>query len=994
MAQQLIYTSAPRGLEPGRTGFCTVAMTRGMSPQMAKILEGLVAYTPVFEHYDQNSASTPPSFFHYPISDGRNRYELLARVCACGLDYTKRSNKIGHFILLSEEEKKLAASGPTSLLLDSKLFMPEWHGEPQYLDMHPLNVQAVGPAKAEGWEKVTGDAGWAAWLADSYMANPTKPCFVVFDPLKHHDLQRLVAESLMLLPEKLRWQVTWNTYMTATVAGLPTCNWRFCIDNPVVKSAIGYVPGPNVLDLTKEQPRYAGNSPLAQCARTGENPYPEMTPIIHLAPISPTMQSAAPTGDGLSLAALRKRQEEQKAALAKPELRLKKWDEDASSTSAKTPVCVPGMNGGNPSNWEYMANGGMPLNGAPKKKVWLVGGIIGGIAALLLIVASLIGILHFRKDNVPERNVTYHIKGDGKIAHGKNEKYTLMKSDSDVNVTWSFKGNQSEDEAGVSLSKEEGTSELEESVVVTNRNPDSKQKKVILMAKSGGKELATLEITLDGKPTVKEIEIVGPDKFEYGQEASFTCMVELSNGKKEKVDKVMWSLAPEDNDASVNDNGVVKNTNTTENSKTVVLKASYEGNEDTRPITLDYKKEVKSIEIKEASDGNILLSYSQSRKFTAVLKDTKGKIIEDKTINQNVYWEILEGKTYEKYYSLTPNGGEVKNNNPEEDDKEVTLRAKYDDLKSSDYIKITLEGRTLESIEIKSKEEDKGESIPSGEKVGYKCIAHWKGGSTEEVSAQWSLSVEDEKFASIDKETGMLTNKNATEEDHHITVIAKYGGESCTKNEVTLFRKELKSIKIIGDDSIPFGGTRKYRCKATWSYGEDSDVDADWHLDGKKKNYVKEKEFSIPNTNKQENKKTITLQAIYEDKYKSQIMKITLEAPNIEALKGKLNNLKREFGELKTKIEGLEYPAKKNLIVNQKKFYDINKKNFDREKDEKLANLRSIMDKDPVYKEEPTPHNCLTINNRIGFWSEEKNNLKTWYNDEVEKHRKITTPEK
>ena len=95
MAQELVYTSVPKGLDPRRTGFCTVAMTRGMSPYIVKQLEGLTAYTPVFTHYDANSSYNPPAFFHYPISDGRTNYELLARVSDCGLDYTKRSNKIG-----------------------------------------------------------------------------------------------------------------------------------------------------------------------------------------------------------------------------------------------------------------------------------------------------------------------------------------------------------------------------------------------------------------------------------------------------------------------------------------------------------------------------------------------------------------------------------------------------------------------------------------------------------------------------------------------------------------------------------------------------------------------------------------------------------------------------------------------------------------------------------------------------------------------------------
>ena len=164
MAQELIYTSVPKGLDPRRTGFCTVAMTRGMSPYMVKQLEGLTAYTPVFMHYDVNSSYNPPSIFHYPISDGRKRYELIARVSDCGLDYTKRSNKIGHFILISSEERAKLSEGPSCLFSD-RLFRTEWKGEPQYFPAERiLNSTAIAFKKAIAWERATGDAGWASWL--------------------------------------------------------------------------------------------------------------------------------------------------------------------------------------------------------------------------------------------------------------------------------------------------------------------------------------------------------------------------------------------------------------------------------------------------------------------------------------------------------------------------------------------------------------------------------------------------------------------------------------------------------------------------------------------------------------------------------------------------------------------------------------------------------------------------------------------------------------
>ena len=46
MALELVYTSAERGLRPGTSGFCTVAMTRGLPPALVPRLEALGGYRP------------------------------------------------------------------------------------------------------------------------------------------------------------------------------------------------------------------------------------------------------------------------------------------------------------------------------------------------------------------------------------------------------------------------------------------------------------------------------------------------------------------------------------------------------------------------------------------------------------------------------------------------------------------------------------------------------------------------------------------------------------------------------------------------------------------------------------------------------------------------------------------------------------------------------------------------------------------------------------
>jgi hypothetical protein len=48
MSQELIYTSAPRGLKPGTRGFCTVVSTQQMSQPLAERLESLSGYRHVY----------------------------------------------------------------------------------------------------------------------------------------------------------------------------------------------------------------------------------------------------------------------------------------------------------------------------------------------------------------------------------------------------------------------------------------------------------------------------------------------------------------------------------------------------------------------------------------------------------------------------------------------------------------------------------------------------------------------------------------------------------------------------------------------------------------------------------------------------------------------------------------------------------------------------------------------------------------------------------
>lgn len=271
MAFELVYTSVPRGLRPGSSGFCIVAYTNGLAANLALLLEGMSAYKAHFPPYDPNASKNPIAYTHYIYRASGLSDHLLGRIAFYGLDYTKRSNKLAHHLVLSESEAESVSGGPTAVFAQKGLFRTAWNEEPKLfrsqVEIHPA---ALPLQKAKTWEQYTGDAGWAGELVQYYCENPEKTCFIVYDPLIHTNILGLVQEALLLLPEKKRWEVSFNTYFLTLPAGMRCC-WRFCVAGSDALREARRIPNTFVLDLTKELPP-AGKGPLQTMARTGMSP--------------------------------------------------------------------------------------------------------------------------------------------------------------------------------------------------------------------------------------------------------------------------------------------------------------------------------------------------------------------------------------------------------------------------------------------------------------------------------------------------------------------------------------------------------------------------------------------------------------------------------------------------------------------------------------------------------------------------------------------------
>lgn len=266
MSQELIYTSVPKGLKPGSRGFSTVAMTSGMSSSWVDRLESLSGYQPIYPLGDANTARNPVSFAHWRVTVAGKSRSVLSRVAFAGADYSQRSNKFAHHVVLEPGEQ--AAGGPAWMLRQRGVMRSSWSSEPQLLAAAPKLPSADRPASiCSAWAAVAGDAGWGGALAESFVNSPSKPAYLIFEP--GTDVLALIDEALALLEPKQRWNISFNTYFTELPLNL-MCSWRaVAAGTPGAITAAKSGANALVIDLTKSLSAVGSSGGLVAAARVG-----------------------------------------------------------------------------------------------------------------------------------------------------------------------------------------------------------------------------------------------------------------------------------------------------------------------------------------------------------------------------------------------------------------------------------------------------------------------------------------------------------------------------------------------------------------------------------------------------------------------------------------------------------------------------------------------------------------------------------------------------
>lgn len=308
MTQELILTSVSQGLEPNDQGFCPVAESGTVPPQLVMRLKSISSFKHLFPPESEDAAKNPIAYSHLIVPALDSTFHILSRIADSGVDYQHQPNRLAHHIVLGSEEQ--VPEGPAWILAQHAFHITQWltpavrfvqgrplptlTAPPPFSRLHqidrerqrldPERMRATVDSSIHGgselpplgntpcpiWKQLTGDAGWGGVLAATIRTG--RPVAILFEP--GTNVLPLFVESLALLPPAMKWKATFSTYFSAYPEHV-ACQWKAV---PVDSSEARQFRDDStvlLIDLTTSLGK-AMSGPYVEYARTGaEHSLPE-----------------------------------------------------------------------------------------------------------------------------------------------------------------------------------------------------------------------------------------------------------------------------------------------------------------------------------------------------------------------------------------------------------------------------------------------------------------------------------------------------------------------------------------------------------------------------------------------------------------------------------------------------------------------------------------------------------------------------------------------
>jgi hypothetical protein len=261
MRHELWYTSAPRGLDLGRSGFCTVKVTRGMPTVLRELLERMSEYRHVFPPGHKRAGENPVVVSCVGATIGGTKWRIISRICDAGADHTNRTNFFAHHIAYDAAE---GPRDPAWLASQPNIFAQRWDSRTEELAQCrelPAGTESRRPCAA--WRAACGDAGWAGAVADAILEHSS--VYIVSDGTI--SLVPLIVEVASLLPKSRRTELTFSTLYSGSSSGL-NCTLR-CVVTGSDEAKRAGTNGAVIFNLTDAAGKIPPETLRVSAARTG-----------------------------------------------------------------------------------------------------------------------------------------------------------------------------------------------------------------------------------------------------------------------------------------------------------------------------------------------------------------------------------------------------------------------------------------------------------------------------------------------------------------------------------------------------------------------------------------------------------------------------------------------------------------------------------------------------------------------------------------------------